>query len=98
MITVTQSETDKCCLSVTEEMSIYNAAAFYDELKQYIDKYNTVELDLSQVNELDTSCFQVLLRSKLISQKENKNFQIVSHSDESKEIIDLLNVSSLFEH
>lgn len=78
------------------ELSIYNAAAFKQELKPCLDDCKSIAFDLSAVTEMDTSCFQVLMQVKRECEKAGKEMQMVAHSPAVLEILDLYGMERFF--
>jgi ABC-type transporter Mla MlaB component len=55
-----------------------------------------LDLDLSQVSEMDTAGFQVLLLAKREALKFNKTVRLTAHSKAVTELLDLYNMASYF--
>jgi ABC-type transporter Mla MlaB component len=55
-----------------------------------------LDLDLSQVSEMDTAGFQVLLLAKRDALKDNKIVRMTAHSKAVTELLDLYNMASYF--
>lgn len=98
MISVTEKDSNSINISLEGELNIYVANKFNLEMANYIEKYQQIDIDMSAVTELDTSCYQVLLRVKLLCMKNKKNFNIDNVSDQAQQIIDLYNLSNVIEH
>lgn len=81
---------------IDEDMTIYNAAAQKQMLMEALSQCQEVDLDLSQVGEMDTAGFQILLLSKREAIKADKSFRLVSHSRAVTELLDLYNMASYF--
>jgi len=96
MISITEKENNCASLSLEGDLTIYAAEKFSKEMDECLNKYQRIDVDMSNVNELDTSCYQVLLRAKLQSLKSEKEFNIGSFSDESQQVFDLYNLNSVF--
>ena len=83
-------------LAVSENMTIYNAAAQKQLLLQALSDCEELDLDLSQVSEMDTAGFQVLLLTKREALKTNKTVRLTDHSKVVTELLDLYNMASYF--
>lgn len=81
---------------IDEDMTIYNAAAQRQMLMEALAQCQEIDLDLSQVGEMDTAGFQILLLSKREAMKANKAFCLTSHSRAVTELLDLYNMASYF--
>ena len=96
MINVTEKEHNSASMSLEGELTIYAADKFHQELSGYMEKYQRIDVDMSNVSELDTSCYQILLRAKLLSLKNRKELHIGIMSDEAQQVFDLYNLSTVF--
>ncbi len=80
-------------MQIEGEMTIFTA----DELKrQMFDGFaecSGVEMDLSQVTEMDTSGFQLLYLAKKESLDTDRTFRIISHSPAVLSVLELFNIS-----
>jgi len=83
-------------ITIKEDMTIYNAAAQKPMLLEALDDCQELDLDLSQVSEMDTAGFQVLLLAKREALKTNKIMRLTAHSKAVTELLDLYNMASYF--
>ena len=83
-------------ICINENMTIYNAAAQKQMLLEALTTCQELDLDLSQVDEIDTAGFQVLLLTKLEALKTNKTVRLISHSRTVTDLLDLYNTSNYF--
>ena len=79
-----------------EDMTIYNAAAQKQMLLEALADCEELDLDLSQVSEMDSAGFQILLLSKREALKANKTMRLTAHSKAVTELLDLYNMGSYF--
>ena len=86
-----------CHAHVTGEMTIYYAAEMKGELLPHLDDCNEMEINLSEVSEIDTAGFQLLLLAKREAARANKLLRFVAHSQATLEVLDLLGMTSCFE-
>ena len=83
-------------ISVNEDMTIYNAAAQKAMLLDALADCEELDMDMSQVNEMDTAGFQILLLSKREALKANKTVRFTAHSKAVTDLLDLYNMASYF--
>lgn len=77
-------------------MTIYNAAEWKASLLQALEQGETLELDLSRVEELDSAGLQVLMLAKREAAQRGKQLTIVAHSAPVQEVFDLLDLAGWF--
>ena len=82
--------------TIKEDMNVYNAAAQKDMLLKALASCQELDIDLSQVGEMDTAGFQILLLTKREALKANKTVRLTGHSKAVTELIDLYNMASYF--
>jgi anti-anti-sigma factor len=82
--------------SVSENMTIYNAPAQKEALLNALDGCQELDIDLSQVGEMDTAGFQILLLTKREALKANKAVRLTGHGKAVTELIDLYNMAGYF--
>ena len=73
-------------------MTIYEAAALKDRLLGALQAAGGIELDLSQVAEIDTAGVQLLVLLKREALAAGKSFSVVAHGQASQDAIELLNL------
>ena len=83
-------------ISINEDMTIYNAAAQKQMLLEALAGCEELDLDLSQVSEMDTAGFQILLLTKREALKANKTVRLTAHSKAVTDLLDLYNMASYF--
>lgn len=83
-------------ITVAQDLTIYNAAALKEQLLKALGAADVLELDLSQVAEIDTSGVQLLLLAKREALREGRTLSIVLHSPAVQETIDFLNMAAYF--
>lgn len=84
------------CLTMEEDMTIYNAMTLKERLVSVIKKHKTVELDLSRVGQIDTAGLQLLIFAKREANRLNKEIRIIAHSKAVQETIDFCNLAADF--
>ncbi len=85
-----------CRARVSGEMTIYHAAEMKGELLPCLDRCAEVEINLSEVSEMDTAGFQLLLLAKREAAGAGKLLRLVEHSPATLEVLDLFNMASYF--
>lgn len=84
---------------IEDDMTIYEAVEQKKELLKTLKKLKKseqMEVDLSNVNEMDTAGIQVLLLLKRTAEKEKKIVLLVAHSPASLDVIDRYNLATYF--
>jgi len=82
--------------AIKQDMNIYNASAQKDMLLKGLNGCQELDIDLSQVGEMDTAGFQILLLTKREALKVNKVVRLTGHSKAVTELIDLYNMAGYF--
>ena len=83
-------------LTLDTDLTIYNAINAKQQLLNAVQSLKTLELDLSQVGEMDTAGFQLLVLAKRESQKLGRTLRIVAHSPAVREVIEFYNMVAFF--
>lgn len=83
-------------LAITEDLTIYNALAQKQALLDALAVTGKLELDLSQVAEMDTAGLQLLILLKKEAQCAGKRVSIVAHSQAVSSLIDFCNMAADF--
>jgi anti-sigma B factor antagonist len=83
-------------MRVAGEMTVYTAAALYDEVLAAIDTHaQTNMLDLSEVTEIDTAGLQILLVACRRARELGRELQIVAVSLAVNEVLELVQLATL---
>lgn len=85
-----------CRAHVAGEMTIYHATEMKGELLPCFDNCSELEIDLSEVSEIDTAGFQLLLLAKRAATSTGKSLHLVAHSPAILELLELLDMTSYF--
>lgn len=79
------------------EITIYTVSELKESLYKEWDKVNgDVEIDLSDVDELDSAGIQLLLQMKTDSEHQQKPIYFINHSPVVLENLEMLNLISRF--
>lgn len=81
---------------IENEMTIYTAAETKAKLMEAVKKDFEIELDLSQVSELDTAGLQLLILAKREFMAGGGNLYLVNHSQAVYEVLDMCNMIQFF--
>lgn len=96
---VVESTDGNCTVQVTENMTIYEAVEQKKQLLnalKKVKKNEQMEINLSDVNEMDTAGLQLLLLLKKTAEKGKKTMLLVAHSPASLDVIDRYNLATFF--
>lgn len=77
-------------------LTIYDAQAGKDALVKALAGAAELEVDLSQVTEIDTAGMQLLVLMKREAQKTGKPLRLAAHSQASLDVLDRYNLGSYF--
>lgn len=77
-------------------ITIYEAPSIKDRLLSALADCRVLELDLSQVGEIDTAGFQLLVLAKREATYQGKTLNLVAHSVAVREVLDFLNMVGFF--
>ncbi len=83
-------------LVITQDLTIYTAAEMKPLLLEALGAHEGLELDLSQVGEIDTAGVQLLILTKREALAANKPCKIVAHSPSVHQTIDFCNLAAFF--
>lgn len=82
--------------TIREGMNIYSAVAQKAMLLKALEGCQELDIDLSQVGEMDSAGFQLLLLAKREAIKAGKSLRLSGHSKAVTELIDLYNMAGYF--
>ena len=83
-------------LKLSPNLTIYEAASVKDGLLNNLARRSVIELDLSQVVEIDTAGLQLLMLAERESRRQGKTLRISTWSPAVQELIQLYNLADLF--
>ena len=81
-------------LSLTEDLTIYHALEQKSALLDALAGTDELELDLAQVEEIDSAGLQLLILLKKEAQRTGKRLSIVAHSQAVRSVIDFCNLAA----
>lgn len=83
-------------LQIEGEMTIFTAAQQKDALRTFLESDDELEIDLSQVGELDTAGLQLLILIKRDAAQAGKTLRFARHSHAVLNVLELANLSAAF--
>jgi anti-anti-sigma factor len=83
-------------LKISGEMTIYHARELKTELLRAVNDHQKLEINLAEVNELDTAGFQLLVLAKREANKAEKSLHLVNHSESVREVLRLYRMEPYF--
>ncbi len=91
-----KSKDGKAHLAFEGELTIYRAAELKGVILPQITEADAIEIDLSQVTEIDSAGLQLLVAAKLEAMIRDKQLHFVGHSKPVLEVIDLCDLGGFF--
>jgi len=95
-IKIREANNGYCTALVEGSMNIYAAASQKPVLLAALQKRRQMEIDLSEVDEMDTAGLQLLLLLKRTAEQSGKSVSLVAHSPASLDVIDRYNLGAYF--
>lgn len=83
-------------LAIENELTIFTAFDQKGSLLNFLDSGDELEIDLSQVTEMDTAGLQLLILIKREAAKSGKSLRFAMHSKVVMEILELANLTTAF--
>jgi anti-sigma B factor antagonist len=83
-------------MDIQGELTIYTAAVEKQRLQNFLDTDDELELNLSQVSEMDTAGLQILALMKKEAARRGKILHYVMHSKAVLEILEMSNMTASF--
>lgn len=83
-------------LVLAEDLTIYNAATQKGLLLDRLNDAAGLDLDLSQVGEIDSAGLQLLILAKREANRQGKPLHLIAHSAAVLEVIDFLHLGAFF--
>lgn len=90
------NESTNCQFSIEGELTIYTAADTKARLLPLLAQCSTLEIDLSQVSELDSAGVQLLLLAQRECEKRNGRLHLHGHSAAVSEALEMCNLTEIF--
>ncbi len=83
-------------LHIEGEMSIYTAAELKAQLLPHLALAAELEIDLSEVSEMDSAGLQLLILAKREATRVGTTLRLAGHSRAVLEVFDLCNLAAFF--
>lgn len=83
-------------LCLTEDLTIYHALDHKDELLDALSTADELQLDLSQIEAIDSAGLQLLILLGSEAQRAGKSLRLVAPSQAVSEVIALCNLAAAF--
>jgi anti-anti-sigma factor len=83
-------------LTIENDLTIFTVIDKKSSLLAFLNTGSDLEVDLSQVEEIDTAGLQVLILIKREAAKTGKSLRFVMHSKPVLDIIELANLTTTF--
>lgn len=88
---------DGVCEAVVEgELTIYHVNDFRKNLEKAIKKASNINLNLANVSEIDTSCFQVLMQAQNACLENDKELKLTAVSQPIWEVMEIFGMERHF--
>lgn len=82
--------------AISGDLTIYTAAVEKSALQALLERESELELNLAQINEMDSAGLQVLIALKTAAAKKNKKLSYVMHSKAVLDILEMTNMTIAF--
>ncbi|WP_428827370.1 lipid asymmetry maintenance protein MlaB [Azonexus sp. IMCC34842] len=91
-------ESARPALAIAGEFTIFTASALKEQILQTIRQaeMTEVEIDLSNVTEIDSAGLQLMILAKIEALGRGKNIHFTRHSDPVLDLIDLCDLAGFF--
>ncbi len=86
-----QTDNSQCALTLAGDMTIYTAMENKVHFEPYFDSEQNISLDMSAVNEFDSTGFQMLLLLERQAKANNNTFSVKPTSPAVQEVLTLYN-------
>jgi anti-sigma B factor antagonist len=95
-ITIKEKADDSTLAFIKDEMTIYKVLEQKNELYPLLKPDHELQIDLSEVSEMDSSGLQLLIFLKKESRRIQSSLSLIHHSQGVVELIEHLNLSTFF--
>jgi len=83
-------------VTIEGDLTIYSAAEAKQQLLDVVNNISKIELDLSQVSEMDTAGFQILYLAKREAQRAGKQFMLIQQSPATQDVLNTYGMVDYF--
>ncbi len=95
-IDIKEQKSGPTLVAIQDEMTIYNVLEQKNALQPCIKSGHELQIDLSQVSEIDSAGIQLLIFLKNEAIRKQNELSFVHHSQAVVEVVDVFNLSSFF--
>lgn len=81
---------------VEGELTIYHVNDFKKNLEKAIKKATNINLNLANVSEIDTSCFQLLMQAQTTCLENDKELKLSAVSQPIREVLEIFGMERHF--
>jgi len=85
-----------CHMAIEGEMTIFAAQELKLEMQEFLASASEIEVDLSQVTEIDAAGLQLMLAAKIASIARDIPLRFTSHSTPVQELLELSDLIGFF--
>ncbi len=83
-------------IAISGELTIYTAATEKQHLQDFLDTGDDLEINLSQVSEMDSAGLQVLIVMKQEAARRKKKLRYTMHSKAVLDVLEMCNMTAAF--
>lgn len=91
-----ETEVDTCKIAIDGEMTIFEASEIYQKILGSIRNSKDIEIDLSEVSEIDTAGLQLIMVAKILNAANGGRLSLINHSKAVQDILELTNLGGFF--
>ena len=91
---MTDMDDELCEVNVAGELTIYQVNEFKKELERVIERASVINMNMANVSEIDTSCFQLLMQAQIACHDNDKQLNFVSISPAIREVMELFGLEN----
>ncbi len=95
-IDIKEQKSGPTLVAIQDEMTIYNVLEQKNALQPCLKPGHELQIDLSQVSEIDSAGIQLLIFLKNEAIRKQNELSFVHHSQAVVEVVDVFNLSSFF--
>lgn len=97
MAVAVEKNEEKCSLKINESMNIYSACDIKKKMFEGFSDCSEIEIDLSDVTEMDSAGFQLLILVRREAERLKKSLRIVSMSHVVSSLMALYRMEGYFQ-
>ena len=85
-----------CILKLTGDLTLSYAEQLKHTLLETLTKCTEIEIDLSEISDIDTAGVQLLILAKREANQKKQKLRLISHSQVVVEVLELLHLTPYF--